>query len=513
MNWRVHAIVLAFLLALLPTSSWPAQHSPSLQQPPGSGTESSLAPEEGADPDLGDKPFLSAEENEQAERSGAGEDPDQGERARFSFDHRYRVEGRANETTGLLNVVTGTEKVQLLQIVQSYQQTIRIESSSARSNFVRFAIDFTQSYEAESGQFIDNQLLVNEIYHNIRSGNHQVWWGNQIFKLGKVDFGSPIDVLHIQNLFALMTFDAEAAKQSVLSLKYEWAADARTFTLFAAPVGQRTFGMKFTRFREDSRRRDAGENPEGEFLLRDFIGLQHQWEGQSVDLRIGLFHWFDRNPKISWQFKRPQPGVNTFQGFFDSFKEEEAETNFVTFEMDAKIGSVGWKLDVGYFDKKNFYDYRVTPPNEDVNFDTVSVPYLGAATSLESSFANVYLLGVYSFSRLEKVPPNSHILFFENEPVPSGQERDLASHTVTGVLIWNSGPNSHLKAVLSQSEPYSQLRVAGEWGWGSGQAGGSQWALRLLHLKTEILKISGTAIESNQISFGYTVNFAGLSSD
>lgn len=498
---------LALLFFLIAQTAWAASHE-GATAPPGQESQLDLLnPDPGGGPGEEEQPFLSGEGDpkEEGAQGGTGKS--------FSFDHRYRVEGSGNKTTGLLNFLTGSETVRLLRLVHSYQQTIRIEDSATKFNFVKFSINFTQSYEAESQQFLDNQVLFNEIYHELRGGNHRVRWGNQVLRLGKVDFGSPIDVLHVQDLFSLMTFDLRGNKKSLTAVRYQWVSASRTFTFYSAPVGQRTFGMKFTRFREDAEKRDRGEDPEGELLLRDYAGVQHQWRGRSFDLRLGLFHWFDRNPSISWRFTRPPPGefAESFRGLFDTFREEETQTNFATLELDAQIGGLGWKLDMGYFDQKNFYDYRVEE-NGSVNFDTVSVPFFGLASSWELQFQSFFVLFAYSYEFLNAVPANTHVLFFENESAPLGEERDLEKQGVTTVFLWRWGARQKATFILGHSAPFETSHAVAAWSWESPQKDSGEWSVRLLRFETAEQKFTGKPIESSQLSVGYTVFFSGLRS-
>ncbi len=483
---------------------------PFLPAPPGEEAPSFSGPPEGDSPDGEDAPFFSGDDAPlDGEQRGDGDEANQN----FSFDHRYRTGVSVNETTGLLNFLTGNEITRQFRLANSYEQTIRIEKPGSETNFVKFSIDFTQSYEAKSKQFIDSQVLFSEVYHRIIQGSHQVRWGNQVFRLGKVDFGSPIDVLHVQNLFSLVTFDSTTTKKALPAVKYDWSGASRNFTFYAAPLGQRTFGMKFTRFKDDAERRDQGEDPEGELLLREYAGAQHQWSGASFDLRLGFFHWFDRNPTISWRYD-PSPAegeLPSFEGLFRSYREEESQTNFGTFELDATLGSVGWKMDVGYFDRKNFYEYRVDTDGS-VHFDTVSVPYFGLASSWEKAFSQLLVLLVYNHEALKDVPAGSHILFFENEASPVPRQRELEQQGLTGVFIWRRGEGQKATLLLSRTAPFEVTRAAAAWNWKGAGKNSGEWSARLVHLKTEIQAFTGNAIESNQVMAGYTVFFSGLRS-
>ena len=55
--------------------------------------------------------------------------------------------------------------------------------------------------------------------------------------------------------------------------------------------------MRFTEFRgEGIEEQETDSEDSTVSFLRDYYGLQYQWTGDTVDTRVGLFHWFDANP-------------------------------------------------------------------------------------------------------------------------------------------------------------------------------------------------------------------------
>ncbi|MCZ6552525.1 MAG: hypothetical protein O7A67_01870 [SAR324 cluster bacterium] len=457
------------------------------------------------DPDGDDQPFLS----ERDEPSLAADGGEVFSREKLFFRHRYRGLGGVNETRGIFFFFTGKTVLRELRLLNSYQQTIRIEESPTNYKFVKFSIDFTQNYDTESEQFFDSYFVFNEIYLNVRDGEDRLRWGNQIFDLGRVDFDSPIDVLHFRNIIGFLTFDTETSKESVPSFRYDRFGTDQRFSFMLAPIAQRTFGMRFTDFRDDAQARDAGRQPDDNSFLRDYAGLQYQWLGSSYDVRIGAFHWFDTNSKIAWRFRGEQSGADgsSFEDLIDSFKEEERQVNFLTFELDASFATIGWKTDVGFFDKKNFYSYIQTPDGS-VNFSTVRVPHIGVATSFEKTFPFFFMLIVYSYRKLIDVPADTHVLLYENEPTPIGRKRDLEKSSLTGVFKWLVGANHNLTLALNRTAPFQQSTVFGIWAWQRPQFN-SEWALKLLRFETETLEMTGKPIESTQAFITYTRRFSG----
>ncbi|MCH8844165.1 MAG: hypothetical protein IID61_14490 [SAR324 cluster bacterium] len=457
-----------------------------------------------------DEPFLSDEPQPLSTELGDSDDLDGDEgylRRKVFFRQRYRVLGGVNRTTGIFIFFTGRNELRELRLLNSYQQTIRIEESPTNYKFVKFSIDFTQNYDVESEQFFDTYFVFNEIYLNMRKDKNQFRWGNQIHELGKVDFDSPIDVLHFTNIVGFLTFDAETTKQSIPSLRYDRFFTDQRLTFYAAPIAQRTFGMRFTDFRDDADARDEEKRPDPNSFLRDYAGIQHQWMGRSYDLRVGFFHWFDNSPKVSFQFESDPQGVDTssFDKLVETYEERESHTNFFTLEVDMIFGSIGWKADLGLFDQKNFYDYQ-QPADGDVDFDTVNVPHIGMATSLEKTFPFFFTLVVYSYRKLFDVPPDTHILLYENEKTPSGRKRDLEKQSLTGVFKWRILSNHNATLALSRTFPFVQNGVFAIWAWEQPEFN-SEWALKIFHFRTETLKITGDPIESTQVFLSYTRNF------
>ena len=78
----------------------------------------------------------------------------------------------------------------------------------------------------------DGFASLREIYSNYRLGNHQIRYGTQIFGLGKVDLDKVIDVLHMNNIMGLYTFDPDDSKDSIPSIRYNWFRGAHTATMY-----------------------------------------------------------------------------------------------------------------------------------------------------------------------------------------------------------------------------------------------------------------------------------------
>ncbi|MDH5751840.1 MAG: hypothetical protein OEZ59_05420 [Deltaproteobacteria bacterium] len=429
-------------------------------------------------------------------------------RARVSFQHRYKVLAGGNHTRGIFLFFTGRDELREARLLNSYQQTIRIEESPTEYKFVKFSIDFTQNYDFESEQFFDSYFVFNEIFVNSRDEKSQYRFGNQVYKLGKIDLGSPIDVLHYQSLTGYLTLDSESTKESLPSFRYDFFGQNNRFTLFLAPIATRTFGMRLTKIREDAQARDQGEQPEKNSMLREYGGLQWEWLGSILNVRMGLFRWFDNRPQVSWELRSPKAGTEgAFEGLITNYTEDESRSSFFTLELDLAYKSVGWKLDLGVFNRKNFYDYQVFPDGS-ISFDTVGVPHLGLATSVEKALEKSYIMLVYTYQKLWNVPEYSHVLFLENEEHISPHPRDLEKHGFMGFYRRQAGDNQSVSMIFHHTFPFRENMGFVTWAIKRPQFN-SEWALKVLVFKTEEQKMTGDTIDSRQLFLTYTRNFSG----
>ena len=429
-------------------------------------------------------------------------------RAKLYFQHRYRALSGINETRGIFFFFTGEEVLRELRLLNSYEQTIRIQPTPTDYKFVKFSIDFSQNYDTESEQFFDYYFVFNETYLNYRDGPHQWRWGNQVFRLGRIDIDSPIDVLHFQSIVSLLSLDPDSSRDSVPAASYEYFATDQHLTVIVSPIVKRTFGMRFTRFREDAEDRDANRKPSANSFLRDYTGVQYQWLGSTYDIQVGFFHWFDNTPHIQWQYLDASATEDepAFVGLINSYREEERVTNFATLEFDKTWGSWGLKADAGLFDHKDFYSY-VRTPEGDIYFDTARVPYAAGAISVEKTFPIFFFLVIYSLRWLQDVPPGTHVLLYENERFPSEDRRDLIRQSLFGVLKWTIGDEYSATLAGGQTEPFVQQTAYGTLTWYRREYN-SEWELKLLRFQTESLLMNGKPIESNQAFVSYIRRFS-----
>ena len=156
-----------------------------------------------------------------------------------------------SETKGLSVLEPLLSEIKELRFVSTYDQSVKVQTSPQMYNYFRLSISFSQNYEMEKERVFDGFASVREIYTNYRLGPHQLRYGTQIFGLGKVDLDKVIDVLHLNNIMGLYTFDPDDSKDAIPSVRYNWFHGGHTATFYLSPIRQQTFGMRFTEFREE----------------------------------------------------------------------------------------------------------------------------------------------------------------------------------------------------------------------------------------------------------------------
>ena len=253
---------------------------------------------------------------------------------RVTFNHEVKTMFGASETKGLDLLDPLLSEIKELRFVSTYDQSVKVQTSPRMYNYFRLSISFSQNYELEKQRIFDGFASVREIYSNYRVGSHQLRYGTQIFDLGKVDLDKVIDVLHMNNIMGLYTFDPDDSKDAIPAIRYNWFRGEHTATLYLSPVRQQTFGMRFTEFREEVEKTEEEEKEQVSFL-RDYFGIQYQWTGDILDARFGLFHWFDSNPYIKLEYQRVTDNDSTtlqgsFENMLSNYDEQETRSDFLT---------------------------------------------------------------------------------------------------------------------------------------------------------------------------------------
>ncbi|GIT72526.1 MAG: hypothetical protein Ct9H300mP28_23400 [Pseudomonadota bacterium] len=126
------------------------------------------------------------------------------------------------KTVGLSVLEPLLSEVKELRFVSTYDQSVKIHTSPRMYNFFRLSIIFFPELRSKKKATFDGYATLREIYSNYRTGPHQGRYGTQIFSLGKVDLDKVIDVLHMNNIMGLYTFDPDDTKDFLTSIRYKW---------------------------------------------------------------------------------------------------------------------------------------------------------------------------------------------------------------------------------------------------------------------------------------------------
>ena len=430
---------------------------------------------------------------------------------RVTFSHEVKTMLGGSETRGLSILDPLLSEIKELRFVSTYDQSVKVQTSPRMYNYFRLSISFSQNYEIKKKRIFDGFASIREIYSNYRVGSHQLRYGTQIFGLGKVDLDKVIDVLHMNNIMGLYTFDPDDTKDAIPSIRYNWFRGGHTATMYLSPVRQQTFGMKFTEFKEEVEKKEEDKEDEKVSFLRDYYGMQYQWTGDVFDARIGLFHWFDSNPYIKFEYQRvADNGTTTIQGSFENmlsnYDEKETRSDFLTLEIDAIWSDMVWKLESGLFKKRNLYSYEI-PEGKHIRLSTVRTPHFAFATSFERTFKYFYWLMIYSQRKSFDVPAGSHVFLYENESSLITRKRDVVRNQVSGVAVLKTPDNALRITLLNyQTWPFIQRGFASLFTWERYKQD-MALELKFFRLKTERVKMLENKIITNQVFLTYTQKF------
>jgi len=446
-----------------------------------------------------------------SEKSGIQQKEDEEFPPKVSFSHEVKTMIGGSETMGLSVLDPLLSEIKELRFVSTYDQSVKVQTSPQMYNIFRLSISFSQNYELRKKRIFDGFASVREIYSNYRVGSHQIRYGTQIFDLGKVDLDKVIDVLHMNNIMGLYTFDPDDSKDAIPSIRYNWFHGGHTATVFISPIRQQTFGMRFTEFREEVEKKEEGSDEEEKVsFLRDYFGFQYQWTGDIMDTRFGVFHWFDSNPYIKLEYQRVGDNGTSLQGSFENmlskYNEKESRSDFLTLEIDATWTDMVWKLESGFFKKRNLYSYEI-PGGELVRLSTIRAPQFAISTSFERTFPYFYWLMIYSHRKWYDVPENSHVFLFENEEELVPQKRDLTRSQLSGVAVLKTPDNSLRITLLNYlTWPFKQRGFASLFTWERFKDN-MELELKFFSLETEKQKMLQNKIKTNQIFLTYTQKF------
>jgi hypothetical protein len=450
---------------------------------------------------------------------------------RTSINNRYRLmSGHSEIEKGGIGRENESNKERKNYLANSYQLAARIQTSPYHYYLFRIMSRFSQKYDLESQQYTDDfEFQVREGYFNGISGNHRYTIGAQQFRLGKVDYDSPLDILNPKNITSVEFLDLDESKLPIFGLKYDWLGEIHTFSFYFAPFKQKTAGTEYTLFEEEEEEKETGELPPDRSVTRPYVGLQYQTSLDLVDFRLGLFHWFDSNNDISWQalaealpedlntettYETDEETVDESATEGDAsdtgsssvgqtYSEKDIGISFASIEMDLTLGSFVLKSDIAIFQDKGFYHFYKDPDNS-TTFNTLRVKHAAFAISLEKKLETMFIMPVYSYRLLLDVPADTHILTFENETVPLNKKRDIHKQQLALVLFTEFTETLNTVLTIAQTAPFKQQIFTNFWNWTPG-SGKHQFGLKLFHTNTEKLKQTGKriAVSKGFLEYGF----------
>lgn len=411
-------------------------------------------------------------------------------------------------------------------VAYNYQAQYKIQTTPFRYYFVRMISSLTQHYNWENEQYSDDYVLhLREAYIHDQKGSLRYRAGAQMFKYGKLDFDSPLDVLNMKNQSLQDFMETEESKDPAVSVKADWLGEIQTISFYIAPFRQKTGGTEYTLFQRNAEEEESGETPKDESVIRSHWGLSYQLTFDSFDVRLGAFQWFDQDNTISWEDKKSTANdsepedtedveeeeesntdaTDTEGDFSQSYEEYDSTLQFYSLELDTTIGSFVLKVEIGYFNDKNVYHY-LKESDGSAYFDTVKVKHGAAAISVEKKFESVFIMPVYSYRILYDVPADTHILTYENEEDPLSEIRDLEKKQASLVIAWEISNKLSTNLVLYTIEPVVQHGFANFWTYKSAN-GNHQLDFKMNYVISEELKMTGKVAQTKRSALKYTYRF------
>tara|TARA_B100000519_G_C13984477_1_gene316223 strand:- start:131 stop:643 length:513 start_codon:yes stop_codon:yes gene_type:complete len=170
---------------------------------------------------------------------------------------------------------------------------------------------------------------------------------------------------------------------------------------------------------------------------------------------------------------------------------------------------MAWKLDAGFYNRKNFSSYHIENENK-LYFNTTNVPYTAWATSFERTFPYFYWIMIYSQRKLSGVPAGTHVLFYENENSLADASRDLQRNQLTGIAVVKTPDNQLRVATIHYlTTPYNQR------GWlvlGTWERPEENYILefKFYSVNAGYQKMLDSVLDTTQFYLVYTQKFAGF---
>lgn len=430
---------------------------------------------------------------------------------RFDFGNkRIKQEGLA---TGSDN-----ENENSLSFVNAFHFDTNINFDDETSYLLRYNLSFLQEYDLENKRYSDRGLLnINEGYVKFDKGEHIVTLGALLFKNGQLDFDSPSNILNPSDTDALNSFDLSNSAKPVIGGQYEQLGENHVLKVYASVLRPKTEGTEYTRYLDESKKRDANESVEDYTELGAYTGARYQYSFETIDVGFSLFNWFDTDNNITWSDNSevqqdvnatPADANNTDaakdQEFSQSYREEISRLLFLSVDFSTTIDAYVLKGEASYQFQKNLYSY-VKQENNAKEFRTVRADVGHAALSLERAWDKLFVMGIASFKYLNNVPAGTNLLGYENRATTASHIRDIIY--LQGSLLARYAVNDKLSlfGAYSHSKPVDKIAatLAVKYDFSSAHS----IALTALYVDLEKHLQTGSKFNSFQYFMEYTYSF------
>jgi len=429
-------------------------------------------------------------------------------RYRVTEKHRHQLQlGFADRQLGGLPQNHERDSQENRYLINRYQLDMKISQSWKQFYKLRVQATASQSRDyLNAGHYHDDfSLDIREAWFRKQFNNQRLSLGGQIFKLGQVDFFSPVDVLNQQNSQSKRFFEFEDIKTPIMALKYEWLKDDRTWSVYVSPFNPSTIGTVFTQARDYTLASHAGEEYEDGSPFKLNLGGQYQFAWRLANIRLGLFHWFDNNNLMNFTHDPSFSDINAGQHILHNYQESVSSTNFATVEMDVSLGSFILKADMAFFEQKNVYDFQLNE-TDIKQLTTLSVPYTAMALSIERMIGDLLLMPVIKFSQLRDVPENTHVMWYENTAADDLLgSRHLSSYQVALIARYRLNAEWSTDLMMFKTDVYAQKGVVNVWHWSLSPQ--RKLELKLGHFSTDTVKMTTKKMNSSFVFMGYVSNF------
>lgn len=154
-----------------------------------------------------------------------------------SYRHYYRLHLRfSDDLYGVPYTLNGQDKIQETYFANRYGSDSKIQLSPQFYSYIRFNYSFIQIYDHRVQEYRNTpDVDLYEAYLDYQRDNHRVQLGGLILRLGRIDFDSPIDILHLRDPDKVNHLDDQDAKYIMPAVKYVIQHPASSWTYFWGP--------------------------------------------------------------------------------------------------------------------------------------------------------------------------------------------------------------------------------------------------------------------------------------